>query len=179
MKEIRITAEELGKLLDEAYREWLKTATLSEIVEVATALKIGVYLEWWDDDIDGTEDNLRLDLWTTAPLTALPHDATEGPDFAGHLPYVPLVGFGDWDADIDDVLADWGVELPDDDDDVDDDDDDETARVRRFESLLFHTPELLPRARESLAWLIDDRVREDFVVFAEVWLDSQRQNREL
>lgn len=175
MKEIRITAEELGKLLVMAYREWLKTAPLEEIVSVATARTIGVYLSWWDDDEDGTAENLRICLFITSAETNPPSSAVDGPDFAGHLPYVPLVGTGNWDQDIDDVLAEWGAKLPEDDEDEDEDDDGEASRVWRFESFLFNTPGLLSKARRSLARKIDDTVKDDFVVFAEVWLDAQRR----
>lgn len=172
MQLINITAEQLGRLIADEYRSWLTTAEDHELVDAAANLKLGVSLEWVNADDAGTADNLLIYIITTSGTREFPHRSDDAPDFAGYLPYWPLVGITNSDEDIDDVLQEWGVELPaEEDEEVEEDD--PTVRIDRFTTLIWDTPALWPQVRTSLANRIDGDVLSYFEQFASEWLDAE------
>lgn len=172
MQTINITAEQLGALIADEYRSWLTTEEVHELVNAAVNHKLGVSLEWVNADDEGTVDNLLIYIISTSGTSTYPHRSDDAPDFAGYLPYRPLVGISDSDQDIDDVLREWGVELPaEEDEEVEEDD--PNGRIDRFTALIWDTPALWPQVRTSLANRIDGNILDDLTQFGEEWLDAE------
>ncbi|MGI4778328.1 MAG: hypothetical protein ACRYGA_09455 [Janthinobacterium lividum] len=174
MEKITATEKEIVPLIVHEFREWISNADGADLVRFGIHGELGVTLDWLDDDEDGTVDNLVVGIISTSGNFTNRERSDETSDFADYLNCRLLVGLGDSDSDIDEVLQEWKEELPhEDDDEVDEDD--PTGRIDRFESLLEGNPEIWPLARKSLNRRIDQDFLDDISQLVEEWLDRQRE----
>lgn len=173
MNIITVTENAIVLRIADELRELISEADGSDLLEIGVHGRLGLTLEWLDDDKEGTADNLFVDIIFTSGSLTDRHRVDQAPDFVDYLPIRRLVGMGDTDSDIDEVLQEWNEELPaEEDDDVDEDD--PTGRIHRFEELLEGTPAVWPLARESLRRCIDQDVLDDLSQLVEEWLGQQQ-----
>jgi len=173
MKKITATKEEIVVRLVDEIRELISALEGSELLSIGVHGRLGVTLEWLNEDEDGTAENLVVGIICTSGSLADRHRVDETSDFVDYVPLRVFVGVSDSDFDIDEVLEEWNEELPDEEDD-EVDEDDPTSRIDRFESLLVGTPEVWPLARESLEQRIDQEFLDSMSRLVEDWLGRQQ-----
>lgn len=165
--------EQIGTVIETAFRRWLSSTDQWDLVEAGIHQRTGVTLDWRFERGELTLRDIRAEIIPTFGTPYEPHRADfDIPGFVGYLPHVPLIRRTHRESDISALLLEWNVELP------AEEDDPWRTRLDRLEDFMLATRDLIPLARASLDARFTADVHDQFVALGEVWFDIQRRRVE-
>ncbi|WP_041388540.1 hypothetical protein [Polaromonas sp. JS666] len=169
MGNLNISAPKVGARIEEKLRDWIESAAPDELWALLANGTTGVRLEPIPRSSDDEEDDVYVEIFTTAGWADCPDNVDRQRGLTAYLPGPFLIQNCDITEDMDRLLAKWGLVLP-----AVEEDENEIDRLHSFRDWFVETPKAQTEARRSLQVCIKE-VTYAFELIGESWIEERER----